>query len=176
MAAVPKPSTSAASPPLPVYEPKSAVQASAIAALQGGGLGILVSAVQNALGNHTAGAAGVFTRTGGTIGFLAAMGGTFAFTDAVSANVREKDDAVNGALGGCAAGFLYGIRQRSLPTAFATCAVLGTVMGGFDAAGRSLIGEDTSRMTMEQKEERRRKFFKPPKPSTPKDEEATSSE
>lgn len=40
----------------------------------------------------------------------AAMGATFAFTEAAVANTREKDDALNGAAGACAAGFLAGIR------------------------------------------------------------------
>ena len=76
---------------------------------------------------------GVFTRTGGTIGFfgvfnflsfqlpyvltcilyIAAMGATFAFTEAFVANQREKNDALNGAIGGCAAGFLAGIKSMS---------------------------------------------------------------
>ena len=38
------------------------------------------------------------------------MGAAFAFTEAVVANQREKDDALNGAAGACAAGFLAGIR------------------------------------------------------------------
>jgi hypothetical protein len=41
------------------------------------------------------------------------MGATFAFTDAATANIREKNDAINGAAGGCAAGFLYGVRSTS---------------------------------------------------------------
>ena len=42
---------------------------------------------------------------------LAAMGATFAFTDAFVANQRQKDDAFNGAVAGCAAGFLAGIKS-----------------------------------------------------------------
>ena len=45
-------------------------------------------------------------------GHLAAMGATFAFTEAVVANERQKNDALNGAAAGCAAGFLTGIRCR----------------------------------------------------------------
>ena len=40
----------------------------------------------------------------------AAMGTTFALTESVVANQRQTDDALNGAAGGCAAGFLAGIR------------------------------------------------------------------
>ena len=38
------------------------------------------------------------------------VGASFAFTDAVVANYRQTDDAVNGFAGGCAAGFLAGLR------------------------------------------------------------------
>lgn len=38
------------------------------------------------------------------------MGATFAFTESAVANHRQKDDALNGVAGGCAAGFLAGIR------------------------------------------------------------------
>jgi len=44
---------------------------------------------------------------------LAAMGTTFAFTESTVANIREKNDAVNGAAGGCAAGFLAGLKSAS---------------------------------------------------------------
>lgn len=38
------------------------------------------------------------------------MGATFAMTESVVANQRQTDDALNGAAGGCAAGFLAGLR------------------------------------------------------------------
>jgi len=38
------------------------------------------------------------------------MGATFAATESIVANQREKQDALNGVAGGCAAGFLAGIR------------------------------------------------------------------
>lgn len=104
------------------------------------------------------------------------MGATFAFTEAFVANERRKNDALNGAAGGCAAGFLAGIRcrfivcykfmgtqslatARSLPMAAGGCILLGAAVGAFDYSGQ-LAGE--TGMT---KEERRLKFFKkPPQP------------
>lgn len=92
------------------------------------------------------GAMGVFTRTGSTIAFFAAMGAAFTYVDAQVANIREKDDALNGAAwgfsrdsdyiqltsnlysGGCAAGFIAGLKQRSIPTAFGACAVSESCM------------------------------------------------
>ncbi|KAH8120203.1 hypothetical protein DFH11DRAFT_1722044 [Phellopilus nigrolimitatus] len=118
-----------------------------------------INAVQNALGTHNKGAMGVFTRTGGTIGFFAAVGATFAATEAIVANTREKKDPWNGAAGGCAAGFLAGLRVHSLPIAVASCAFMGTAVGTFDASGE-LAGERRQLGTQEAWEERRKRFFK----------------
>lgn len=52
------------------FEPKPTLKNASVAALQAGAFGIFFSTVQNALGNHSHGAMGVFTRTGGTIGFF----------------------------------------------------------------------------------------------------------
>jgi hypothetical protein len=42
---------------------------------------------------------------------------------------------LNAAAGGCAAGFIAGVRARSLPLAFGACAAMGTAIGTFSAAG-----------------------------------------
>ncbi|GLB36096.1 putative nadh-ubiquinone oxidoreductase 21.3 kda subunit [Lyophyllum shimeji] len=141
------------------YTPKASLKYASIVGLQGAGIGAFISAIQNALGTHPHGAMGFVTRTGGTIGFFAAMGATFALTESVVANQRRKDDAVNGAVGACAAGFLAGIRARSIPMALGSCAVLGAAMGTFDYCGQ-LTGDASLSA-----EERRKRFFKqPPKP------------
>lgn len=107
------------------------------------------------------------------------MGATFALTETVVANQRQKNDPLNGVAGGCAAGFLAGIRgalivlypfvilvftfvilARSLPMAAAGCAAVGAAVGGFDYSGQ-LVGQTAS---PEKREERRRQFFKQPRP------------
>ncbi|KAI0778275.1 hypothetical protein BD413DRAFT_508064 [Trametes elegans] len=153
--------SSAATPETAVYDPKPSLQYASAVGLQSAGIGALVSAVQNALGTHTSGAAGFLTRTGGTIGFFAAMGATFALTESVVANQRQVDDPLNGAAGGCAAGFLAGIRARSLPLAVASCAVLGTAIGTLDYNGKNIVPSK-----VESIEERRKRFFKQPRPTT----------
>ncbi|KAM5531689.1 hypothetical protein V8D89_010158 [Ganoderma adspersum] len=157
---------SGATPELAAYDPKPSLQYASAVGLQAAGIGALVSAIQNALGSHSSGAAGVFTRTGGTIGFFAAMGATFALTESVVANQRQVDDSLNGAAGGCAAGFLAGIRARSLPVALASCAVLGTAIGTLDYTGKTLAP-----VASESIEERRKRFFKQPRPSPAQDAE-----
>ncbi|KAI0322667.1 hypothetical protein OF83DRAFT_1254651 [Amylostereum chailletii] len=151
----------ASSSDTPAYEDKSAIRNGATAGMQAALAGAFVSAVQNALGTHSQGAAGFITRTGGTIGFFAAMGGTFALTESVVANQRRKDDALNGVAGGCAAGFLAGLRARSLPIAVGSCAVIGAAVGAFDYGGTSLQGDPNQTF-----EERRKRFFKQ-HPSSP---------
>ncbi|TFY72870.1 hypothetical protein EVG20_g125 [Dentipellis fragilis] len=147
-----------APPSAPAFEEKAPLRAAATVGFQAGIVGAFVSAVQNALGAHSRGAAGFLTRSGGTIGFFAAMGATFAGTEAFVANQRQKDDPLNGVVGGCAAGFLAGIRSRSLPMAVASCAVIGTAVGAFDYGGQTLQG-DSAHLTFE---ERRKRFFKQP--------------
>lgn len=125
-------------PTLNIYQPRPTLYSASVVGAQAAAVGAFVSTIQNALGKHSRGAAGFFTRTGGTIGFfgtflvqdphrirtrysslahclLAAMGFTFAFTDSFVANTREKDDALNGVAGGCAAGFLAGVRGPYRP-------------------------------------------------------------
>lgn len=52
------------------YEPKAALYNTTLLGLQGLGVGACVSALQNALSKHSAGASGFFTRTGGQMGFF----------------------------------------------------------------------------------------------------------
>ncbi|KZT72823.1 hypothetical protein DAEQUDRAFT_722439 [Daedalea quercina L-15889] len=143
------------------YTPKPTLAYASTVGFQAAAVGAFVSTIQNALGTHGAGASGFLTRTGGTIGFFGAVGATFALTESVVANTRGKDDALNGAAGACAAGFLAGIRKRSIPIAIASCAVLGAAMGTFDYGGKSLQG------SIESKEERRKRFFKNPPTTMP---------
>ncbi|EIW71244.1 hypothetical protein TREMEDRAFT_67637 [Tremella mesenterica DSM 1558] len=146
-----------------MFHPHATLNIASRVTLQSAGVGLLISAVQNALEKHDQGALGIFTRTGGTIAFFAAMGFTFSFTQAAVSNARETDDALNGVAGGCAAGFLAGVRARSLPMAVGSCAALGAAIGTFSAAGNALTGTDRLSMPRPEREERRLQFFKQPK-------------
>jgi hypothetical protein len=149
-------STTGSSTDTPSFEQRPTLQYAATVGMQAALVGAFVSSVQNALGSHSKGASGFLSRTGGTIGFFAAMGATFAATESIVANQRETQDALNGVAGGCAAGFLAGIRARSLPIAVASCAVIGAAVGTFDTAGQSLRGEQEALSY----EEKRKRFFK----------------
>ena len=56
--------------PTETFQPRATLRYASAVGIQAAGVGVLVSAVQNALGSHNYGAAGVLTRTGGTIGFF----------------------------------------------------------------------------------------------------------
>jgi len=143
----------------PVYVERPVFANAFNVALQAGGVGVVVAAIDNAVSSHNRGGWGVLTRSGNTIGFLAAMGATFALTDSWVANIRRKDDHLNGVAAGCAAGFLAGIRARSLPMAVSSCAILGASVGVYDYTSQA------ANSASETKEERRKRFFKQPPPS-----------
>jgi hypothetical protein len=57
------------------YEPKPTLGNATVAGLQSAGAGVFVATIQNALGTHGHGAAGVFTRYGSTIGLFGEWAG-----------------------------------------------------------------------------------------------------
>ncbi|KAH8434996.1 uncharacterized protein LDX57_012625 [Aspergillus melleus] len=92
------------------FHPKNTIMASLKTTMLTGGVGLCASAVQNTLVKKNVGPWGVFVRSGSTIGLFAAMGGTYEFVKDASANLREKDDHWNVALGGFFSGALLGLR------------------------------------------------------------------
>merc|ERR1712130_264061 len=124
------------------FKVRSLVSETFKTAAGGAAVGLLVSAVQNSLQKHKAGAMGIFSRTGGTIAVLTIVGGAFAFADASVANYRHKEDGWNGAAGGCAAGAVIGAASGSLPMMAGSCVGMGTLLGTFQAAGTRLLNHD----------------------------------
>ncbi|KAK5261583.1 hypothetical protein LTR40_001931 [Exophiala xenobiotica] len=102
--------------PKPVYDdtyhPQDALAKTVHAITYTGAAGLFLAAVQNTVAKENVGAFGVFSRFGKTIGLFAAMGGTFSFVSTASANLREKNDFVNHAIGGACAGSLVGLANR----------------------------------------------------------------
>ncbi|MCJ1299025.1 hypothetical protein MMC08_001816 [Hypocenomyce scalaris] len=125
-----------------VYRPKDAIGQSIRSTMITGGAGALVSAIQNTLTKQNVSAWGIFTRSGGTIAIFAAMGGTYEFSKLASANLREKDDSWNTAIGGFLAGSIMGIRFRTLPAVLGYGAGLAVLLGTYDYTGGVLTGYD----------------------------------
>jgi len=155
-------SASTLSSPEPTqYEPKPSLAYATKVAVQAAGVGALLASLQRIVGPPLLPPGSGFWATAGrNAGVFATIGATFAFTETAVANYRQTNDPLNGAAGGCAAGFLAGIRARSLPMAVAGCAALGAAVAGFDYSGQ-LAGESASQ---EKLEERRKRFFKQPRP------------
>ncbi|CEQ40619.1 SPOSA6832_02254, partial [Sporobolomyces salmonicolor] len=142
------------------FTPTSPLQPAFNVGLTGAGVGLFVSAIKNSLDNHNKGAMGIFTRSGWLIGYFASIGFAFTFVDHTVANLIEtKDNGVAGAAGGCAAGFVAGIRTGSIPKAMGMCAFLGAAVGTYDLAGGQL-GWESGRKTRSEREKERMDFFK----------------
>ncbi|CAL5874449.1 uncharacterized protein PFLUO_LOCUS8745 [Penicillium psychrofluorescens] len=122
------------------YHPKDAISGALKATVLTGSAGLFASAVQNTLTKRNVGPLGVFMRSGGTIGIFAAMGGTYEFVKTASANLREKEDPYNVALGGFFSGTLLGLRVRTFPAVLGYGIALSTAMTAFEYTGGSLFG------------------------------------
>ncbi|KAI8878023.1 hypothetical protein K501DRAFT_259404 [Backusella circina FSU 941] len=128
------------------------------AAAVAGGIGLIMSAMQNTVQKHTVGAKGVLTRTGGTVAFFAAMGGIFTLGEGAAQSVRGEDDAINAGIGGCAAGALAGIKAKSFSKMCAGCAAVGATMYAFEATGQMKGGLNGK--SREERLEEQKTFFK----------------
>ncbi|ORZ17320.1 hypothetical protein BCR42DRAFT_491209 [Absidia repens] len=137
---------------------KDCIADSGNTALISGGLGLVVSAMQNTVQKHTEGAKGIFTRTGGTIGLFAAMGGIFTLGECMAEDIRGESDAINAGIGGCAAGLVAGIRTHSIAKMCAACAGIGGTMYAYEYSGQ-LKGNLHGKSAAERKEIRD-SFFK----------------
>jgi len=120
------------------YVPKDALGEAAKGTFVMGAAGAFMSAVQNSLAKQNIGAAGFITRTGSSIGLFAAMGATYSLAKSASANLREKDDFINPALGGFLAGAIMGTKFRTLSAVLGYGAALGGILGVFEYTGGSL--------------------------------------
>ncbi|GAA5970700.1 hypothetical protein JCM11641_007404 [Rhodosporidiobolus odoratus] len=157
----PRPFLAPYTQPLPkAYTPTSPLSPAFNVGLTGAGVGLFVSAIKNSLETHNKGAMGVFSRTGWIIGYFATAGFVFSFVDHSVANaIESKDNGVAGASGGCAAGFVSGIRSGSLTKAMGMCAFMGAAVGTYDLAGGQL-GWEKGKKIRSEREKERVAFFK----------------
>ncbi|KAL2045626.1 hypothetical protein N7G274_002054 [Stereocaulon virgatum] len=125
-----------------VYQPKDAVSETVKVSLIMGAAGLTVSAIQNALTKQNVSGWGVFTRSGGVIGLFVAVGASHAFTAAAAANLREKNDSWNPAIGGFCSGAVLGTAFRTFPAVLGYGAAMGVAQGVFDYTGGKFSGYD----------------------------------
>ncbi|KAG9230308.1 NADH-ubiquinone oxidoreductase subunit [Amylocarpus encephaloides] len=136
------------------YHPKDAVKSSVQASMVTGGAGLLIAAISNSLSKRNVGAWSVFTRGSGTIAAFTAAGGAYVFSRDAMANLREKDDAINFAVGGFFGGAVMGLRSLRTPTVLGLGAATAVALGAFEFTGSSLRGgaKDKDRDEFEYKE------------------------
>lgn len=96
---------------VPFHE-RSALNDTMNSALFGAGFGVVISAIQNSLATHGRGAMGLITRSRGQIALYTAAAAAFGFSNSTLANVRQRDDAVNGASGACVSGLVVGASSK----------------------------------------------------------------
>ncbi|KAL8970629.1 MAG: hypothetical protein Q9183_001425 [Haloplaca sp. 2 TL-2023] len=147
------------------YQPKDAISASVRSTTLLGGAGLFLSAVQNSLTRQNVTGWGVITRTGSTIWMFAAIGGSYEFTRTAAANLREKNDAYNNAIGGLFGGAVVGLQPqfRSFPAIVGFGAVLSVLQFAFDYTGGRFTGyeRDAEVDQYERKEQLRRNRRRP---------------
>lgn len=73
--------------------------------------------------------------------------------------IESSDNGIAGAAGGCAAGFVTGIRTGSIPKAMGMCAFMGSLVGTYDLAGGQL-GWEGGKKPRSEREKERESFFK----------------
>ncbi|KAG8815006.1 hypothetical protein FRC17_000899 [Serendipita sp. 399] len=137
--------------------------AALVGGLAGGSLGLVGSALQNAVQKHSHGWKGIFTRTGSTISGFALAGSTYGLVDAFLKEQRRTDDALGKFAAGCAAGFMLGIKGKSIPTALGSCVFLGAPVALLQVQGGSLRGDGQYEYTSlgGQQAQRLRGMFRP---------------
>ncbi|KAI0404109.1 hypothetical protein F4802DRAFT_607708 [Xylaria palmicola] len=125
------------------YHPRDAVKSGLHGALVGGAAGFLVSSVQNSLAKQNVGAWGVFTRTGGTIASLTVLATVYSFSKDAAANLRQKDDTFNTAIGSFLGGATLGLKTGRMPRILGYGAAFSVIMSAFEFTGGSLRGTRT---------------------------------
>ncbi|KAK3317871.1 hypothetical protein B0T19DRAFT_300562 [Cercophora scortea] len=122
------------------YHAKDAIGPGVRGALVGGGAGLFVAALRNSMQRTNVGAWGVFTRGGSAITTVSAVMGMYEFSRIAAANLREKEDHYNQAIGGFLAGSILGLRTGRMPRILGLGAFSAVVMAAYDYTGGSLSG------------------------------------
>ncbi|KAF1817659.1 NADH-ubiquinone oxidoreductase 213 kDa subunit [Eremomyces bilateralis CBS 781.70] len=114
------------------YEPEDAIGATIKTTAITFGAGGLLAAAQTSLTKQNIGAFGIFTRYGNTVAMFTVGGASYQFVKSVSANLRQKKDHWNNALGGFAAGAAVGAFRRTIPAIIGSATASAVWMGGYE--------------------------------------------
>ncbi|KAK4140431.1 uncharacterized protein C8A04DRAFT_39887 [Dichotomopilus funicola] len=122
------------------YQPKDTVHGTLREGAVFGGVGTLFAAVMSSLAKKNVGPWATFTKHGGTIVIFAATGASFNFGRDASANLREKEDHWNDAVGGALAGAVMGLRFGRISRVVGTSALVSATLAVYQYTGNSLRG------------------------------------
>ncbi|KAI1636138.1 NADH-ubiquinone oxidoreductase-like protein [Biscogniauxia mediterranea] len=123
------------------FHPKDALKSGVNSALIGGGAGFFASAIQNSLAKRNIGPWTVFTKTGGTIATFTAAAAMYGFGKDATANLREKDDTVNVAVGAFLAGSALGLRVGRVSRILGYGTLFSVVLSTLEYTGGGLRGK-----------------------------------
>ncbi|KAJ4417968.1 hypothetical protein N0V85_001616 [Neurospora sp. IMI 360204] len=125
-----------------IFQPKDAIKSGVSGALFSGGAGLLIASLRTSMKKNNVGSMHVFTHGGGTIISFAFAGGVYRFAQQASANLREKEDAWNHAIGAFLGGGVVGLRSLRFPVILGFGAMAGATVGAFAFTGGKLSGFD----------------------------------
>ncbi|KAH7625657.1 hypothetical protein SMAC4_08751 [Sordaria macrospora] len=123
-----------------VFRPKDAIKSSLSGAVYSGGAGLLISSLRTSMKKNNVGSMHVFTHGGATIISFAFAGGIYKFAQQASANLRQKEDAWNHAIGAFLGGSVMGLRSLRFPVILGFGALAGATVGTFAFTGGTLWG------------------------------------
>ncbi|KAI5920570.1 NADH-ubiquinone oxidoreductase-like protein [Camillea tinctor] len=122
------------------FHQKDALKSGVNGALIGGGAGFFASAIQNSLAKRNIGPWTVFTKTGGTIATFTAAAAVYNFSRDATANLREKDDTVNVAVGSFLAGSAIGLRVGRIASILGYGALCSVILSTLEYTGGGIRG------------------------------------
>ncbi|KAH6847264.1 hypothetical protein B0I37DRAFT_354030 [Chaetomium sp. MPI-CAGE-AT-0009] len=122
------------------YHPKDTIHLSIYQGMVFGGVGLLFAAARNSLAKTNVGPWTTFTKHGGLVATFAVTGTAFEFTRCASANLREKDDHWNHAIGGLVAGAALGLRTGRMPRIIGFGVMTAVATGAWEYTGGKLKG------------------------------------
>ncbi|KAK4192294.1 Tim17/Tim22/Tim23/Pmp24 family-domain-containing protein [Podospora australis] len=125
--------------PLP-YKRQDALGAGVQSGLVMGGAGLFLSAVRTSLEKTHVGPWAVFTKHGGIVATFAAVGTAYEFTRVAAANLREKEDHYNNAIGGFVGGAVLGLRTGRIPRIIGYGLVTSLALAVFEYTGGRIEG------------------------------------
>ncbi|EFP82269.1 hypothetical protein PGTUg99_016581 [Puccinia graminis f. sp. tritici] len=136
------------------YDYRPALGSATQLGLYTGIAGTIVGAINHGVISPSEANRGYITNVAKFGAMATAVGFAFGGVSQSVASIREKSDPWNATAGGCASGFLLGLRAGHLSTALGQCAIWGAVAGGVNYAGDTLIPANHGKSREQQQQER----------------------